>query len=390
MQKDAHYYAVLAFARACGFKKEAAHTIAYASQFVDDSKINHIVANGRREDLAGAEVENDYTHFIDMATCHQYFRFKTLNYSAMTCNTCAFHFVPGCDEKLVPQKFICKKKSQVINRIVSESIDDNEDNVLEKLGMVLHVYADSFSHHNFVGLPSKVNDIAKPKLISPIFSIKRLGLPTIRSFFREQLRKIDMAIPPYGHGQAYSFPDLAHITWKYKYDSTKKLIGVDKKGYDDFKTREVNNKLQFTEAFEEIKSHLEHFIAKHEDFKDRKWFKPNGSSKFENFNDLFKILTADAFSQYFKVEKWKKALIDFKLFDNTDVNYIKYNKHRWLRDAFKNYNERRFNRRSVADVELKKGFENSNWYRFYKAVHWYKPKFFKYCKEFGLYIPNNY
>ena len=39
MKIDAHYYALLAFARAIGFKKECAHRIAYASQFVDDAKI---------------------------------------------------------------------------------------------------------------------------------------------------------------------------------------------------------------------------------------------------------------------------------------------------------------------------------------------------------------
>ncbi len=40
MKIDAHYYTVLAFARMVGYKKEIAHQIAYASQFVDDAKIN--------------------------------------------------------------------------------------------------------------------------------------------------------------------------------------------------------------------------------------------------------------------------------------------------------------------------------------------------------------
>ena len=39
MKIDAHYYALLAFCRACGFDKESACTIAHASQFVDDAKI---------------------------------------------------------------------------------------------------------------------------------------------------------------------------------------------------------------------------------------------------------------------------------------------------------------------------------------------------------------
>ena len=42
MRKDAHYYAILAFCRACRFDKTTSYEIAYASQFVDDSKTNTI------------------------------------------------------------------------------------------------------------------------------------------------------------------------------------------------------------------------------------------------------------------------------------------------------------------------------------------------------------
>ena len=37
MQKDFHYYGIAVLARAAGFKSEDALTIAYASQYVDDS-----------------------------------------------------------------------------------------------------------------------------------------------------------------------------------------------------------------------------------------------------------------------------------------------------------------------------------------------------------------
>jgi len=40
MKIDAHYYAVLTFSRACGFDRRSARTLAHASQFVDDAKIN--------------------------------------------------------------------------------------------------------------------------------------------------------------------------------------------------------------------------------------------------------------------------------------------------------------------------------------------------------------
>ncbi|MBW2005917.1 MAG: hypothetical protein JRI72_15210, partial [Deltaproteobacteria bacterium] len=55
MKIDAHYYAVLAFARAIGFDKDSAYQVAYASQFVDDAKINLMYL---KED-PGADVKHD-------------------------------------------------------------------------------------------------------------------------------------------------------------------------------------------------------------------------------------------------------------------------------------------------------------------------------------------
>ena len=37
MQIDMHFYGIYALARAAGIKPDSAHTIAYASQFVDDA-----------------------------------------------------------------------------------------------------------------------------------------------------------------------------------------------------------------------------------------------------------------------------------------------------------------------------------------------------------------
>ncbi|HZK84509.1 MAG TPA: DUF6765 family protein [Desulfosporosinus sp.] len=40
MQRDAHYYAVLAFCRACGFNKDSAQVIAHSSQYSGRCSIN--------------------------------------------------------------------------------------------------------------------------------------------------------------------------------------------------------------------------------------------------------------------------------------------------------------------------------------------------------------
>ena len=146
MKKDAHYYALLAMSRSVGIEKETAHKIAYASQFVDDAKVNKItLAADNPSDLLsqlGDEI-------INAATCHSYSDLSTYNYSSMTANTSAFHFVPGCEGRNFPKKMRCKKESKIIKSIVEEAVN-NADPI--KLGITLHAYADTFSHQGFSGI----------------------------------------------------------------------------------------------------------------------------------------------------------------------------------------------------------------------------------------------
>jgi len=71
---------------------------------------------------------------------------STYNYSSMTANTAAFHFVPGCGGKNFSKKMRCKKESKIIKAIIDNAIN-NDDPI--KLGITLHAYADTFSHQGF-------------------------------------------------------------------------------------------------------------------------------------------------------------------------------------------------------------------------------------------------
>jgi hypothetical protein len=118
MKKDAHFYALLAMARSVGIEKETAHKIAYASQFVDDAKVNKItladdnpgaILSGLKKDFGDSE------KIINAATCHNYFIVNTFNYGAMINNTTAFHFVPGCDgNKVLLKRCAAKKNHQLL------------------------------------------------------------------------------------------------------------------------------------------------------------------------------------------------------------------------------------------------------------------------------------
>ncbi len=371
MKQDGHYYAVLAFARACGFKKEAAHTVAYASQFVDDAKINHIVLIEKPAKIEFETIDNKPA-FFNMATCHSYFKIKTFNFSAMTNNTCAFHFVPGCEGSSFVKKMRCKKNKQVINNILR---DAKEEDDLVKFGMVLHPFADTFTHEGFSGIISKVNDIkdCKPKKVS-IILLKFIARIMLLFGTKKFDKYLDRIVPAYGHGQAMENPDLPYLKWSYEYDYSDEF-------FEKYKKTAKDNKELFHRAFKNIKEHLEGYLSKHPKYK-------KDNFNFTDFDKLYKVLLKRG-SDKKRIKNWKKLLLEMNLLLKSDKAY-KYDENLWLEQAFLNFNKKKFNERKVEYVILANKFNESNWYKYYKAVKWYKKNFFEYCKEKGLNIPNEY
>jgi hypothetical protein len=197
MKIDAHYYAILAFCRAVGFKKKAAQTVAYASQFVDDAKINQISLANEPSGIQFQKIENQPSLF-NMSTSHQYFRVNTFNYNAMINNAAAFHFVPGGHGNNFSKKLRCIEESPIILAIIDDAMKDNN---LIKLGIVLHAYADTFSHQGFSGILSKVNTVKNCRRNSMIYIGWRERIYSILQFiFKGQFDiKHDKFNPAYGH-----------------------------------------------------------------------------------------------------------------------------------------------------------------------------------------------
>ncbi|HBW33898.1 DUF6765 family protein [Desulfosporosinus sp. BICA1-9] len=371
MNRDAHFYAVLAFCRACGFKKESAHIIAYASQLVDDAKINLIYFKKSGHNVEHELVDNRLA-FFNMATCHSYFRIKTFNYEALINNTCAFHFVPGCKGENFTQKLRCGEESPVILDILSDAFHERD---LIKLGIVLHAYADTFAHQGFSGLVSKVNDIKSCEAQSKVSwglidrsinFVKQLNQDRFETYF-------DHFRPAYGHCQAMDYPDLPYLKWSYDYDYSDEFNG-------SYENVEIDNKERYQRAFRSIKRHVEQYLTQHPQFLDQ-------NLKFKNFELLMNALTLEGTDQQ-RESNWQRLMIEQGLFTKTDSCLFSYEEDQWLKEAFSNYDRKRFDNRTVEGVQLASDFRNSNWYGFYRAVKWYKKKFFQYCSNYRLSIPN--
>ncbi len=371
MKRDAHYYAMLGFCRACGFNKESALVITYASQYVDDAKINLMYINNPNDNIEYDLIANRPA-FFNMATAHSYFRINTFNYESMVNNTSAFHFVPGCEGENFTKKLRCKEESPVILDMLNEAFQ--EDNLI-KLGLVLHPYADTFAHQGFSGMLSKVNNIENIEPKSELY----LGLvdKILNAFKLYSHNKYDQIfesiIPAYGHGLALDFPDLPYLMWSYEYDRSDVFSC-------SYKTTEIDNRERYKRAFTKIKKQLESYLRKYNHYADK-------NIGYQNFDFLMEALLLEN-TDKMREMNWIMLLIQESFFDKDDLDFIIYEDNKWLKEAFVNYDSHNFNNREIDGIQLADDFARSKWYQFNLAVKWYKERFFDYCAKYGLYIPN--
>ncbi|HEY1405806.1 MAG TPA: DUF6765 family protein, partial [Spirochaetota bacterium] len=360
MEISSHYYALLAFCRARGFSRDVAEKIAHASQFVDDATINKMTIKNPRSAIE-CDTIADRKCFFDMATCHSYFRVKTFNYTSMIRNTSAFHFVPGCSGPTFSKKMRCKEESPVIGKILDASLKDAD---VIKFGMLLHVYADTFSHQGFSGLLSEVNNIdelASSEKVSR--SISEFVISVKNWFGKSNIDKLfDKAVPGYGHAQAFTFPDEPYLVWSYEYDASEDMSEQTQK------SGKINNPDRFTRAFEKMTGFLDSYLKLHPEYRDSA-VQPPAMGKL--YDTLVAALPADK-----RIDKWRQLMVTEKLMDKKDPALV-FDNTLWLKKAFSNFDADKFDAREVYDVVLSDGFETSEWYSYYRAAKWYKNEFLK-------------
>lgn len=127
--------------------------------------------------------------------------------------------------------------------------------------------------------------------------------------------------------------------------------------------------------------HLKIYLENHPRYKD-------SGIDFQKFDDLFDMFNETKPTRI-RIKNWKNLMVDNdlfekeELFEKTDAAYD-YDENRWLKEAFANFDNEKFHQRTVKDVELAPDFPDSNWYKYYLAVEWYKDKFFDNCSNLGF------
>ena len=203
MQTDFHHGATYALARIAGFPRAAAEIIAYSAQYVDDATNTGLVRfqNGALyERFATAHRMLDYRNFRELA-----------NHRVWV----PFHFLPGnCGlpagedpDGEFAEKLVCKPNSPVALDMVSAAIcGRHEPYALHRLGITMHVYADTWAHAGFSGLSHAHNEVSD--VYTADGRLDERLMERLKGYF------VGEALP-LGHGPVLSYPDRPWLVWAY-------------------------------------------------------------------------------------------------------------------------------------------------------------------------------
>jgi len=214
MQIDFHHAATYVIARYAGFAHRDAETIAYCSQYVDNATnegVIHFENGAMYHRIASAHEMLDYSNFKELANHYVWI---------------AFHFLPGNGkmragenpgEKFI-HKIICTPDSYVAREMVAACIREQDTPYgLHRLGITMHVYADTWAHQGFVGVQHQVNAITA---LDDKDNEDQKFLKRLKNVFGDMLESVAASFVgdalPLGHGAALSHPDKPFLQWSYR------------------------------------------------------------------------------------------------------------------------------------------------------------------------------
>ncbi len=203
MQIDFHHAVTYVVARLAKFSQAEAEIIAYSAQYVDDAT-----------DEGTIRFDNGAL-FNRTSSAHKMLDYRNSEELGNHRVWLPFHFLPGNgglpagsnpDGSFI-NKIVCRPNSHVARDMVRDCIDQSyRPYALHRLGITMHVYADTWAHQGFAGVNHKINEAASLVSNDDAFDVKFTD--KIANFF------IGKAYP-LGHGSVLSYPDQPYLKWEY-------------------------------------------------------------------------------------------------------------------------------------------------------------------------------
>lgn len=204
MQIDGHHSLTYIAARLAGFPHRQASIIAYSAQYVDDATNSGVI-----------RFDND-AMYSRISSAHKMLDYRNSDELANHRVWIPFHFLPGNDGfpagknpkgKFI-RKLVCTADSHISRDMLRACVNDHaKPYALHRLGISMHVYADTWAHQGFAGVNNKINEVSKIKS-----NDKKLD----RNFINKIINFFISEAFPLGHGAALSHPDRPSLVWEYK------------------------------------------------------------------------------------------------------------------------------------------------------------------------------
>lgn len=207
MQIDFHHGTTYVVARLAGFTREESDIIAYSAQYVDDAVSSGTVYF---ENKAMYHRINSAHKMLDERNA------KELDNHLVWI---PFHFLPGNGNAAAGDdpsgnhfinKIVCLHNSPVARDMVRTAIEEKSKLYgLHRLGVTMHVFADTYAHEGFAGVLHCINEVEKARELSNS-NVFGNCLATLL------MDLLDDTIPPLGHGRANILPDMPFLKWEYE------------------------------------------------------------------------------------------------------------------------------------------------------------------------------
>ncbi|MBI9092545.1 MAG: hypothetical protein JEZ12_25295 [Desulfobacterium sp.] len=214
MQIDFHHAVTYVAARLAGFSVEDANVISYSAQYVDDS-VNSGTIRFRNKAM-----------YSRISSAHKMLDYRNFEELANHFTWIPFHFLPGNGGKKAGdnpdggfvRKLVCFPDSPVATDMVNSCIACHDRAYgLHRLGITMHVLADTFAHQGFAGINHEINEVEDLTKTDgdPAGLVNKLA-DYFGDIFDTVKNKVVSDAFPLGHGGALTCPDMPYLKWEYK------------------------------------------------------------------------------------------------------------------------------------------------------------------------------
>jgi len=346
MNIDFHYYCIAILSMAAGFDREDAFTIAYASQYLDDSTDGTPVIIG--------EERNEF-----YPVCTQHIGVKAFLENYWREVYMPFHFPPPHPYGNGNFYFIVQSahdQSTLSHRILDEALNESPDETIThdeitcirlkwrrylcRTGIAIHTFSDSWAHQGFSGRFNWENNV--------IAIYERAYDKDEEEYNRRSI--FWRVLPPVGHARTGLYADNTDYIGKY-------IIRTNGSVTEEIKR---NNQTEFLNAAEAVYNKLLH--ARKPDYKEKIDIIP-----WENLKDrINKLLVSHEINMKKRCWNWLREFKD--IITGNMWRHFRYDIKKWKREALKIEEKRKIDDiYQFPDVKWE-DFQQSLWFHFHEAA----------------------